>query len=134
MWSKNVVSIGLSAGFLEPLESTGLALIMEGIYQLSKRIYKNYYNEDDIVLYNNIMKLFFENSIDFVNMHYLVSQRKGVFWEQARQLKRSEKFLIFEECIKSNKFNMDENMSFNDTDFFTSNNWYCWLTQSYEYK
>ena len=132
MWCKNVVSIGLSAGFLEPLESTGLALIMEGIFQLSKRIYKNYYNEDDIILYNNIMKLFFENSIDFVNMHYLVSQRKGVFWEQARQLKKSEKFLMFEECIRNNKFDMNENISFNDSDFFTSNNWYCWLTQSFD--
>jgi tryptophan halogenase len=134
IWSKNVVSIGLSAGFLEPLESTGLALAMEGIFQLSKRIYKNYYNEDDIILYNNIMKLFFENSIDFVNMHYLVSQRKGVFWEQARQLKKSEKFLIFEECIKNNKFDMDENNGFNDIDFFCSDNWYCWLTQSFDYK
>jgi tryptophan halogenase len=134
IWSKNVVSIGLSAGFLEPLESTGLALAMEGIFQLSKRIYKNYYNEDDIELYNKTMKIFFENSIDFVNMHYLVSQRKGIFWEQGRQLKKSEKFLMFEECIKNNKFNMDENIIFNDSDFFTSNNWYCWLTQSYEHK
>jgi tryptophan 7-halogenase len=130
IWNKNVVSIGLSAGFIEPLESTGLALAMEGIFQLSKRIYKNFYNDDDIELYNKTMKIFFENSIDFVNMHYLVSQRKGVFWEQGRQLKKSEKFLIFEECIKNNKFNMDENIFFNDIDFFTSNNWYCWLTQS----
>jgi tryptophan halogenase len=134
IWSKNVVSIGLSAGFLEPLESTGLALAMEGIFQLSKRIYKNFYNEDDIELYNKTMQMFFENSIDFVNMHYLVSQRKGIFWEQGRQLKKSEKFLMFEECIKNNKFDMDENIIFNDSDFFTSNNWYCWLTQSYEHK
>ena len=134
IWSENVVSIGLSAGFLEPLESTGLALIMEGICQLSKRIYKNYYNEDDIELYNKTMQMFFENSIDFVNMHYLVSQRKGVFWEQARQLKKSKKFLIFEESIKNNKFDMDENNSFNDIDFFGSDNWYCWLIQSFKYK
>jgi tryptophan halogenase len=132
MWSENVVSIGLSAGFLEPLESTGLALIMEGIFQLSKRIYKNFYNADDIELYNKTMQMFFENSIDFVNMHYLVSQRKGVFWEQGRQLKKSEKFLMFEECIKNKKFDMNENVSFNDIDFFTSNNWYCWLTQSFD--
>jgi len=134
IWSENVVSIGLSAGFLEPLESTGLALIMEGIFQLSKRIYKNFYNIDDIELYNKIMQMFFENSIDFVNMHYLVSQRKGVFWEQGRQLKKSEKFLMFEECIKKNKFDMDENILFNDIDFFTTNNWYGWLIQSFDYK
>ena len=134
MWSKNVVSIGLSAGFLEPLESTGLSLIMEGIYQLSLRIYKYYYDENDIILFNNIMVTFFENSIDFVNMHYLVSQRKGIFWEKGRQLKKSEKFLMFEESVKNNNFDMNENIKLNNIDFFTSDNWYCWLRQSYEYK
>ena len=134
MWSKNVVSIGLSAGFLETLESTGLSLIMEGIYQLSLRIYKYYYDENDIILFNNIMVTFFENSIDFVNMHYLVSQRKGIFWEKGRQLKKSEKFLMFEESVKNNNFDMNENIKLNNIDFFTSDNWYCWLRQSYEYK
>lgn len=138
IWNKNVVSIGLSAGFLEPLESTGLALAMEGVFQLSKRIYKNFYNENDIKIYNNVMKLFFENSIDFVNMHYLVSKRKGIFWEEGRALKKSDKFLIYKNCIKQKKFDdfdeikfrMKHNFSFNDNDFFTSNNWYCWLIQS----
>jgi tryptophan 7-halogenase len=138
IWNKNVVSIGLSAGFLEPLESTGLALTMEGIFQLSKRIYKNFYNENDIEIYNSVMKLFFENSIDFVNMHYLVSKRKGIFWEKGRKLKKSDKFLIYKNCIKEKnfnhfdeiEFNVKNNFSFNDNDFFTFNNWYCWLTQS----
>jgi tryptophan 7-halogenase len=125
IWDNNVVSVGLSAGFIEPLESTSLALCMEGVFQLSKRIYKNFYNPDDIEVYNKTMKIFFENSIDFVNMHYLVSKRKGVFWEQGRQLQKSEKHLMFEK-----KFDMDENLNFNDTDFFSSDNWYCWLTQS----
>ena len=111
---------------------------MEGVFQLSKRIYKNFYHENDIKIYNNAMKLFFENSIDFVNMHYLVSKRKGIFWEKGRALKKSDKFLIYKNCIKQKNFdNFDEikfmiknNFSFNDNDFFTFNNWYCWLIQS----
>lgn len=125
IWDNNVVSVGLSAGFIEPLESTSLALCMEGVFQLSKRIYKNFYHHDDIEVYNKTMKIFFENSIDFVNMHYLVSKRKGLFWEQGRQLQKSERHLMFEK-----KANMDENLNFNDTDFFSSDNWYCWLNQS----
>ena len=129
IWRGNVVSIGLSAGFLEPLESTGLALAMEGVYQLSKRIHKQFYNQNDIKLYNAMMTMFFENSIDFVNMHYLVSKRKGVFWDKGRQLKKSKKYLLYETRSK----NRDFSVVFTDSDFFTSFNWHCWLIQSTEF-
>jgi len=131
MWNKNVVSIGLSAGFIEPLESTGLMLAMEGIYSLCKRIYKNLYNENDQDYYNNHMKMFYENSIDFVNMHYLVSKRKGIFWEKARQLKPSGRFNIYKKNILDKSYHdLKEADVFNDTDCFTFNSWFCWLKQT----
>ena len=131
IWNGNVVSIGLSAGFLEPLESTGLMLAMEGIYSLCKRIFKKSFNEEDIDLYNQHMKIFYENSIDFVNMHYLVSKRKGIFWEKGRQLKASKKFKLFKkDVLNKNYTDLAENVFFNDTDCFISDNWYCWLKQT----
>ena len=131
IWNKNVVSIGLSAGFIEPLESTGLMLAMEGIYALSKRIYKKSFKEEDIDLYNQHMKIFYENSIDFVSMHYLLSKRKGVFWQKGRELKTSERFELFKkDVLNKNYSDLFENSLFNDTDCFTSNSWYCWLKQT----
>ena len=46
--------------------------------------------------------------------------------------------LLMEDEVAFQTFIKEEfenhNIIFNDSDFFTSNNWYCWLTQSYEYK
>tara|TARA_R110000868_G_scaffold15609_2_gene70990 strand:- start:2869 stop:4116 length:1248 start_codon:yes stop_codon:yes gene_type:complete len=131
IWNKNVVSVGLSAGFIEPLESTGLMLAMEGVYSLCKRIYKHSYSENDENYYNEHMKMFYENSIDFVNMHYLVSKRKGIFWEKGRQLKQSERFNLFKQDILNKNYkDLNETNIFNDTDCFTSSSWFCWLKQT----
>ena len=83
-----MIRIGLSAGFIEPLESTGLALAMEGAYQFVKLTESGYMKQSTRLLYNSIMTSFFEESIDFVAMHYLVSNRKEKFWQEARKLKR----------------------------------------------
>ena len=125
IWDNNVVSVGLSAGFIEPLESTSLALCMEGAYQISKRIVKNFYNNRDIDIYNKQMEIFFNNSIDFVNMHYIISKRPGKFWEEGRKLDKSDSMMYYEN-------NLEENLNghvLNDSDFFTGNNWKCWLKQ-----
>ena len=77
------------------------------------------------------MKMFYENSIDFVNMHYLVSKRKGIFWEKGRQLKPSGRFNLFKKDTLNKNYNeLDEAGFFNDTDCFVSSSWFCWLKQT----
>lgn len=85
-WRGNVVSIGLSAGFIEPLESTGIALITAGITQLSNAIQDGMYTYDNIDYYNLQMKLYFEDSVDFVNMHYAYSNRTSKFWNWVKEI------------------------------------------------
>lgn len=127
MWKENVVNIGLSAGFIEPLESTGLALIMEGIYQLSQRITDLTYNSVDKDIFNLSMTSFFQESVDFVKMHYYQNSRTTDFWQYV-----NKNFQI------SNKhrhyLNMLKNMNTTPildkkTNFFTANNWVVWLIQ-----
>lgn len=128
IWHDNVVSIGLSAGFIEPLESTGLALIMQGVISLSSLIQKKYYNKNDIDLYNIELKSFFENAIDFVNMHYTNTERQEPFWLQARSnLKISDTQKMYEKML----LNDEPNLPFQDsnTGFFGGNNWSTWLIQ-----
>jgi len=123
IWHNNVVSIGLSAGFIEPLESTSLALMMEGAFRLAISINKGYYTNYDTDLYNKKMQLLFENSVDFVNMHYIISKRTGKFWDKGRKL---DKNLKIEYYSKSENKNVHV---LHDYDFFTHKNWKCWLDQ-----
>lgn len=128
-WHENVVAIGLSAGFIEPLESTGIALIMEGIYQLAARIIDNNFNELDVNLYNQNMKCFFEESIDFVNMHYSVNERDEPFWQFVKEnhkLSDKQQFFINEFASKDEAHVPNKGTN---TNFFCGENWTLWLIQ-----
>jgi tryptophan halogenase len=128
-WENNVVCIGLSAGFIEPLESTGVALICAGVIELGEAIKGSFYNGQDINLYNSKMKCFFENAVDFVNMHYSRSQKTGKFWEWVKAthtMSDTQKHYEFE--IEYNPYEIPR-----DGDFmFAGENWSVWLCQLME--
>lgn len=124
-WKNNVIALGLSAGFIEPLESTGLALAMEGAYQFVKLTESGYMKQSTRLLYNSIMTSFFEESIDFVAMHYLVSNRKEKFWQEARRLKKPVQIDYYNKKLKD-----PLNYKSSEYNFFGGNNWVTWLRQT----
>jgi len=127
-WHENVVSIGLSAGFIEPLESTGLALIIEGVRQLSSQIKDNTYNKKSAELYNNIISQYFESSIDFVGSHYTITERDEPFWQEAKShIKISDRQNYYMDMLKNP--NTSISCHVNDWSFLTDGNWTTWLIQ-----
>ncbi|MCY4757171.1 tryptophan halogenase family protein [Pelomonas aquatica] len=80
-WSRNVVAIGLAAGFVEPLESTALHLIQMGIGDLIERFPHAGFDALEIAEYNQRSRARYESVRDFVMLHYHLNQRDdSPFW------------------------------------------------------
>jgi flavin-dependent dehydrogenase len=80
-WVKNVVAIGLSAGFIEPLESNGLFSVIRFVQKLAKSLLREEVSKFDIDIYNIAVKGIYENFAQFVAMHYALSIRRDTnYW------------------------------------------------------
>jgi tryptophan halogenase len=80
-WVKNVVAIGLSAGFIEPLESNGLFSVHEFLFKLVKSLQRPAVTQWDIDVYNASCLNIFRNFAEFVALHYALSIRNDTeYW------------------------------------------------------
>jgi glycine/D-amino acid oxidase-like deaminating enzyme len=85
MWVKNVVAIGLSAGFLEPLESTAIQLILSAVGRLIKLFPGRDRNEHLADEFNRLMGQQYESIRDFIILHYKINRRTdSEFWHWCR--------------------------------------------------
>lgn len=76
-WVHNVVAIGLSSGFLEPLESTSIYLIQDGISRLMALLTSGRpLIESDPVAFNEGAIRRFVRIRDFIVMHYCLTRRR----------------------------------------------------------
>jgi len=85
-WFRNCVAIGLSGGFLEPLESTGLYLSDLATVMLTEHF--PYQDNMDVLSfrYNRIMQNRFFEVLDFINMHYCLTRRSDTeFWREVQK-------------------------------------------------
>jgi tryptophan 7-halogenase len=100
-WNRNVVALGLAAGFLEPLEATGIHLIQRGIAMLLKFFPDRDFASADVDRYNRVLELEFSRVRDFVLMHYTQTERSGAFWDHCRAIPLTDTLLEKIELFRS---------------------------------
>jgi tryptophan halogenase len=86
-WVRNCVAIGLSAGFLEPLESTGIYLAQKSVEMLLDYFPDTGFDPLLIDRYNRRVAREYDEASDFIVLHYLLNSREdSEFWRAARDL------------------------------------------------
>ncbi len=117
-WQKNCVAVGLSAGFVEPLEATAISMIEQSVKMLIERFPSRYEEMEPLSRhFNKVFRQRWEGIIEFIKFHYCISQRTDSdFWLDNRRIEtvpeglraRMERWQSFpmEEIDFNDKFEM----------------------------
>jgi tryptophan halogenase len=90
-WNKNCVAIGLSSGFIEPLESTGIHLFQKSIVRLMQMFPSQGINQADVDEFNSQAKTEVDNIKDFIILHYHLTERTdSPFWRYCKNMEIPE--------------------------------------------
>ena len=86
-WNRNCIAFGLAGGFVEPLESTSIHLIMIGVTRLMQLFPFAGVNEALARRYNDLSQRELEGIRDFIILHYHLNQRDdSAFWRRCREM------------------------------------------------
>ena len=86
-WARNCVAVGLSSGFLEPLESTSIHLIQNSILRLVRMFPVDGIDSAEVRQFNDETTTEIEQIRDFIILHYKVTRRAdSEYWNACREM------------------------------------------------
>lgn len=87
LWKKNCLAIGLASGFIEPLESTAIHLVVRGVIHFMRNFPDKDCDKALIHQYNRRMTMEYEEIRDFIVLHYCLSEREDTpFWRWCKNM------------------------------------------------
>ncbi len=104
-WHRNCIAIGLSGGFMEPLESTSIHLIQRAILRLIRMMPQGAISPRDVAEFNDQQFQDMEQIRDFLILHYKVTDRRdSPFWRQCAAMEvpdsLAQKIELFRETAR----------------------------------
>jgi tryptophan halogenase len=119
-WVHNVVGVGLSGGFLEPLESTSIHLIQSAIVKLISL----FPARDTIALaarqFNRLMQTEYEGVRDFLILHYHSTSRPEALWAQCRTTRLPDSLVYkIEQFVHTGRLMLSTDELFREASWFS---------------
>lgn len=115
IWVKNVAAIGLSAGFIEPLESNGLYSVHVFLSKMLRILSQPRVNQMDKDMYNTACRGIFENFTEFVSLHYALSHRTDTkYWQDISNRTFNQKMVSLEVDRSVGYFDFQNQFMFNN--------------------
>jgi len=126
-WTKNCIGLGLSQGFIEPLEATALHLVQIGIETFIKAFEKGDFSDQYCEEYNREMTDRFEGTRDYIVAHYKLNSREDSdYWMSNRNnLNLSDSLIQILECWYEQKDLQREIQRQNISHYFDEVSWHC---------
>lgn len=121
-WNKNVLAVGLSSGFIEPLEATSLWIINISLTCLNKFLEGAFYGDQrNIDSYNKLFNDAVRSLRDLIQLHYLGDRKDTEFWKTLRSnIKLTDFTSNYMEILK---YRMPNAVDFSAFNMFSLENW-----------
>jgi tryptophan halogenase len=121
-WIKNCVAIGLSSGFIEPLEATSIWVSIQSLHCLLENISGiTQKSETSIKKYNEKLNYINDKILEFVHFHYLSKRNDSSFWNNFKNVKHPE---FINELIDVCKYEIPKKSFFNKNYVFQHKSYY----------
>lgn len=104
VWINNCISIGLSAGFLEPLEAVSIHITIMELNLIKKHLF----TDNDVNVFNEKFSQIMDEHFLFIYYHYLCNKSNTDFWEEYNLNNSPKELLKFINSDLNISFNTDE--------------------------
>lgn len=120
IWHKNCLAVGLSSGFLEPLESTSIYLIMKTMLNFVECLPNKQCERPTIDEFNRLIDDEYHAIRDFIVLHYCTTKRKdSAFWQMWQHINIPDTLKT-----KIDLFKCQGRLYENKYDLFSADSWY----------